>query len=34
MLAGLFRIRLVAVLIVSVFVVTIGSRMIFAYMGV
>ena len=34
MLAGLSRIRLVAVLIVSVFVVTIGSGMIFAYMGV
>jgi uncharacterized membrane protein YraQ (UPF0718 family) len=34
MLAGLFRVRLVAVLIVSVFVVAIGSGMIFAHVGV
>ena len=34
MLAGLIRVRLVAVLIVSVFVVAIGSGMIFAHVGV
>jgi uncharacterized membrane protein YraQ (UPF0718 family) len=34
MLAGLFRVRLVAVLVASVFVVAIGSGMIFAHMGV
>ena len=34
MLAGLFRVRLVAVLVASVFVVAIGSGMIFANMGV
>jgi len=34
MLAGLFRVRLVAVLVTSVFVVAIGSGMIFAQMGV
>jgi uncharacterized protein len=34
MLAGLFRVRLVAVLIVSVFVVAIGSGIIFAHVGV
>src|SRR5215204_5986446 len=34
MLAGLFRARLVAVLVASVFVVAIGSGMIFAHMGV
>jgi uncharacterized membrane protein YraQ (UPF0718 family) len=34
MLAGLFRIRLVAVLVASVFVVAIGSGTIFAPMGV
>jgi uncharacterized protein len=34
MLAGLFRVRLVAVLVASVFVVAIGSGMIFAQMGV
>jgi uncharacterized membrane protein YraQ (UPF0718 family) len=33
MLAELFRVRLVAVLIVSVFVVAIGSGLIFAHMG-
>jgi uncharacterized membrane protein YraQ (UPF0718 family) len=34
MLAGLLRVRLVAVLVASVFVVAIGSGMIFAHMGV
>jgi uncharacterized protein len=34
MLAGLFRVRLVVVLVASVFVVAIGSGMIFAHMGV
>ena len=34
MLAGLFRVRLVAVLVASVFVVAIASGMIFANMGV
>jgi uncharacterized membrane protein YraQ (UPF0718 family) len=34
MLAGLFRVRLVAVFVASVFVVAIGSGMIFAHMGV
>lgn len=34
MLAGLFRVRLVVVLVASVFVVAIGSGMIFARMGV
>jgi uncharacterized membrane protein YraQ (UPF0718 family) len=34
MLAGLFRVRLVAVLVASVFVVAIGNGMIFAHMGV
>jgi uncharacterized membrane protein YraQ (UPF0718 family) len=34
MLAGLFRVRLVAVLVASVFVVAIGSGMIFAHIGV
>jgi uncharacterized membrane protein YraQ (UPF0718 family) len=34
MLAGLFRVRLVVVLVVSDFVVAIGSGMIFARMGV
>jgi uncharacterized protein len=34
MLAGLFRLRLVGVLVASVFVVAIGSGMIFAHMGV
>jgi uncharacterized membrane protein YraQ (UPF0718 family) len=34
MLAGLFRVRLVAVLVASVFVVAIGSGMIFTHMGV
>jgi uncharacterized protein len=34
MLAGLFRVRLVAVLVASVFVVAIGSGMIFAHVGV
>jgi uncharacterized membrane protein YraQ (UPF0718 family) len=34
MLAGFFRVRLVGVLIVSVFVVAIGSGMIFAHVGV
>jgi uncharacterized protein len=34
MLAGLFQVRLVVVLVASVFVVAIGSGMIFAHMGV
>jgi uncharacterized protein len=34
MLAGLFRVRLVAVFVASVFVGAIGSGMIFAHMGV
>ena len=34
MLAGIFRVRLVAVLVASVFVVAIGSGMIFAHMDV
>jgi len=34
MLAGLFRVRVVAVLVASVFVVAIASGMIFANMGV
>jgi uncharacterized membrane protein YraQ (UPF0718 family) len=34
MLAGLFRVRLVVVLVASVFVVAIGSGMIFAHVGV